>query len=144
MQLKVIIDETQKEEIIIRAHSESPLVKEIQKLVSQNNLELVGYKNSQAVLLNLLEVNCFICESNKIYALTDEKLNIKLRLYQIEEKLDDNFIKINQSCIANIKQIERVQATFSGSMAVIFKNGYTDYISRRNLKKVKERIGVKL
>ena len=54
--------------------------------------------------------------------------------------LDENFIKINQSCIANIRQIEKVEGTFSGSLSVVFKNGYKDYISRRNLKNVKERL----
>ena len=76
--------------------------------------------------------------------LQDEKFQVKLRLYEIEDIVDENFIKINQSCIANIRQIEKVQATFSGSLSVVFKNGYTDYISRRNLKAVKERLGVKL
>jgi DNA-binding LytR/AlgR family response regulator len=76
--------------------------------------------------------------------LTEDKLLVKLRLYQLEERLDKCFIKINQSCIANVRQISKVEATFSGALSVVFKNGYRDYISRRNLKKVKERLGVKL
>ena len=92
----------------------------------------------------MFDVNCFISESNKVFALTNEKLQVKLRLYQVEELLDESYIKINQSCIANIRQIERVEATFSGALSVIFKNGYKDYISRRNLKNVKERLGISL
>ncbi len=144
MDIKVIIDKTKGEEILIYAHEKSELVAEIERLVAESNFELLGYKDSEVKKLNLLSVNCFIVENNKVYALTEEKLQIKARLYQVEDLLDENFVKINQSCIANIRQIEKVQATFSGALSVVFKNGYKDYISRRKLKNVKERLGVKL
>ena len=142
--IKVIIDEGRDEEVIIYAHSRSELVKEIEKLVSENNTDIVGYKETEAYKLELFDVNCFICENNKVYALTEDKLLVKLRLYQLEERLDKGFIKINQSCIANVRKISKVEATFSGALSVVFKNGYRDYISRRNLKRGKERLGVKL
>lgn len=144
MKLKIFVDKTKEEEILIYVHEKNGLVEEIERLVSENNFELIGYKDNEAQKLSLLEVNCFICENNKVFALTDEKLVVRLRLYQIEDLLDDNFVRINQSCIANIRKIEKTQADFSGALTVVFKNGYRDYISRRNLKKVKERLGVKL
>lgn len=144
MNIKVFIDKEKEEEVLVFAHERNALVNEIERIVQENNLELVGYKENEAGKLKLFDVNCFISENNKVFALTNEKLQLKLRLYQIEEMLDENFIKINQSCIANIRQIEKVQATFSGSFQVVFRNGYCDYISRRNLKSVKERLGVRL
>ena len=144
MDIKIFIDKTKTEEILIYAHEKTPLIEEIEKLVAESNLDLVGYTDTEARKINLLSVNCFISEGNKVFAMTDEKSQIKLRLYQLEDMLDDNFIKINQSCIANIRQIKKVRATFSGAISVIFNNGYEDYISRRNLKNVKERLGVKL
>jgi DNA-binding LytR/AlgR family response regulator len=140
MDIKVIIDKTKSEEVLIYAHEKSELVAEIERLVAESNFELFGYKDNEARKLNLLSVNCFIIENNKVYALTQDKLQVKARLYQVEAMLDENFIKINQSCIANIRQIEKVEGTFSGSLSVVFKNGYKDYISRRNLKNVKERL----
>ena len=144
MNIKVFIDKEKEEEVLVFAHERNALVNEIERIVQENNLKLVGYKENEASKLKLFDVNCFISENNKVFALTNEKLQLKLRLYQIEEMLDENFIKINQSCIANIRQIEKVQATFSGSFQVVFRNGYCDYISRRNLKSVKERLGVRL
>lgn len=144
MKLKIFVDKSKEEEILIYVHEKNGLVEEIERLVSENNFELIGYKDNEAQKLSLLEVNCFICENNKVFALTEEKLAVRLRLYQIEDLLDDNFVRINQSCIANIRKIEKTQADFSGALTVVFKNGYRDYISRRNLKKVKERLGVKL
>ncbi len=142
--IRIIIDKQKDEEILVYAHEKNELVAEIERLVSESNRELIGYKDDEAVILNLFNVNCFICENDRTYAFTDERYRVKSRLYQIENMLDDSFIRINQSCIANVRHIEKLQATFSGSVSVVFKNGYRDYISRRNLKKVKERLGVKL
>ena len=78
-----------------------------------------------------------------MFALTEKgKYRLKSRLYQLEKNLNDNFVKINQSCIANIKKIEKFKASVGGALMVIFKNGYEDYVSRRNLKNVKERLGL--
>ena len=145
MKIKIIIDKTRPEEIQIFAHERNKLVNEIEQLVCADITHLTGYIDNEAVRLNSKDVYCFICENNKVFALTDkERIRVKLRLYQLEEMLDKNFIKLNQSCIANINQIQKVQATYSGAFAVIFKNGYKDYISRRNIRSVKERLGVKL
>ena len=144
MKITIITDKTKDEEIIIRVHEKTELVEKIEKLVNETSDGFIGYKENEAMMLDINDINCFITENNKVFAMTEEKLLIKERLYKVEEKLDDNFIKINQSCLANIKKIVKVQATFSGSLSVVFRNGYTDYISRRNLKNVKERLGVKL
>jgi DNA-binding LytR/AlgR family response regulator len=144
MKITIITDKTKDEEIIIRVHEKTELIEKIEKLVNETSDGFIGYKENEAMMLDINDINCFITENNKVFAMTDEKLLIKERLYKIEEKLDNNFIKINQSCLANIKKIVKVQATFSGSLSVVFRNGYTDYISRRNLKNVKERLGVKL
>ena len=144
MKITIITDKTKDEEIIIRVHEKNELVEKIEKLVNETSDGFIGYKENEAMMLDINDINCFITENNKVFAMTDEKLLIKERLYKVEEKLSENFIKINQSCLANIKKIVKVQATFSGSLSVVFRNGYTDYISRRNLKNVKERLGVKL
>ena len=96
------------------------------------------------IKLEIDEIYCIITENNKVIALTDNgKFLLKHRMYQLEEKLPQNFIKINQSCIANINEIKRFDSSISGTLKVVFKNGFSDYVSRRNIKSVKERLGVK-
>ena len=143
MKLQIVIDPNRDEEIIIYAHKKTPLLCEIEELVKSHSVDLIGYTENEKVKLNLNDIYCFFTEDNKIYALTEnEKYRLKSRLYQLEEILNDNFVKINQSCIANIKKIDRFKATVGGSLMVIFKNGHTDFVSRRNLKNVKERLGL--
>lgn len=143
MKFRFLIDKNREEEVIVYAHEKTKLVEGIEKLVTENNFELIGYADREAVKLDLADVYCFTVENNKIYAVCEnEKYLLKLRLYQIEEKLSENFIKINQSCIANIRKIRKFDASFSGTLTVIFKNGYKDFVSRRNVKNVKERLGL--
>ncbi len=143
MELEIVIDKEREEKVLVYAHEKTRLVQEIEQLVHDNAFELIGYHDKTAVKLNPNDVDCFITENNKVFAISqNEKLQLKCRIYQLEENLSDGFIKINQSCIANIKRIERFQASVGGLLTVVFKNGYTDYVSRRNLKNVKERLGL--
>lgn len=135
----------ERNEVIVYAPEKNELITEIEHLARKNSSELIGYKNKEAIKLSPDEILCFISENNRVFAVTEkEKLLLRLRLYQLEESLSSNFVKINQSCIANIRQIKKFNASFSGTLQVTFKNGYTDYVARRRLKEVKERLGVKL
>lgn len=142
MELNIIYDKEHKEEILIYAHEKNSLVTEIEELVEKSYKELLGYRNDEIIKLSVKDVVCFTVESGKVYAICgNTRLQIKQRLYQLEEMLDKSFVKINQSTIANIKKIDRFNASLQGSLMVIFKNGYKDYVSRRQMKIVKERIG---
>lgn len=142
MKYKIVIGDEQQEQVLIYAHKKTKLIEEIERLLLDNATDLIGYKDKSAVVLKLSDVYCFLVQDNQVYALTEnEQLQLKFRLYQVEEKLPESFIKINQSCIANIKKIERFDTSISGSLRVRFKNGYTDYVSRRQIKNVKERLG---
>ncbi|MBE6755086.1 MAG: LytTR family transcriptional regulator [Ruminococcaceae bacterium] len=143
MKFRFLIDKNREEEVIVYAHKKTKLVESIENIVKEDNSELIGYADREAVKLDLADVYCFTVENNKIYAICEnEKYLLKSRLYQVEENLSENFIKINQSCIANIRKIRKFDASFSGTLTVIFKNGYKDFVSRRNVKNVKERLGL--
>ena len=143
MKCQTIIDEKREEEVFIYAQKRSSLVDEIERLVESNNLTIKGTKDDEIIIINPLDVTCFISQNNKVFALIgEEQYKIKERLYQLEEMMDENYIKINQSCLANIKRIDRFSSSLGGAIMVLFDNGYKDYISRRELKKFKERMGL--
>ena len=45
--------------------------------------------------------------------------------------------------LANFNRIDHFKASIGGALLIIFKSGYKDYVSRRRLKLVKERLGLK-
>lgn len=143
MKCTVILDKTREEEIVIYAHQKNEMIFEIERMAQEKPLQLTGFLNEEIVRLEPQDIYCFTVEGGRLYAIGEnEKYLIKARLYNIEEILDKNFIKINQSSIANVKKIQKFDASISGTLKVIFKNGHTDYVSRRNIKNVKERLGL--
>ena len=144
MKCFTFIDKNEEERVIIYAKEKTSLVEQIEKLVSSSGVSLTGTYKDTSILINPMDVSCFVVEGGKIYALINEKkYQLKERLYQLEDmSFNEYFVKLNQSCLANIKQIKEFKASIGGSVMVIFQNGYKDYISRRELKNVKERIGL--
>ncbi|MBE6823761.1 MAG: LytTR family transcriptional regulator [Ruminococcaceae bacterium] len=143
MKFSLFIDENHDEEVIVYVHSINKTVEQIKAVLEESSAELIGYKDKLSVIVDLDTIVCFSVENNRVYAITtSDKLYLKNRLYQLEQKLPNNFIKINQSCIANIKQIKCFDSSISGTLLVKFKNGFEDYVSRRQIKFVKERLGL--
>lgn len=143
MKFKTILDAACEEQVLIYAKERTPLVEQLEQLLLEESQALYGYKDKAAQPLDMANVCCFTVEDNKVYAQTnDGQLLLKKRLYELEKMLPRCFIRINQSCIANIRKIKRFDASIAGTLCVTFQNGYTDYVSRRNLKKVKERLGL--
>ena len=144
MKLTLHIGTQHEDEVVVYAQHKSALTDSIEQLINSENETLMGYKNETAIPLQIADVYCFTVENDRVFACTDkEKLLTKTRLYKIEERLPCNFVKINQSCIVNIATIARFDTGLTGTLSVTLKNGFSDYVSRRNLKCVKERMGLK-
>jgi DNA-binding LytR/AlgR family response regulator len=139
-----VIDESREEEVVIYVREKNELACEIEELVLKTSTNIVGYRSGEIINVELSDVFAFSVEDCKVYAiLSDDRIRIKQRLYTLEEMLGDKFVKINQSCIVNVKKIERFETTFGGSLCAVLKNGFRDYVSRRQMRAVKERIGIK-
>lgn len=143
MKFSLYIDPSREEEVVVYARKKSLLTEKLEQITEEFSNEIIGYTENEITKLNISDVICFIVENNRIYALTNaKKYLIKQRLYNLEENFSKSFVKINQSCLANINKIERFDSSISCTLKVVFKNGYTDYVSRRNVKAIKERLGL--
>lgn len=143
MKCEIIIDPSCQERVVIYAKEESSLVQEIKQLADGVEKELFGYAEDEIVKLSPADIYYISVIGGKVYATVGtERYLLKERLYLLEEKLPESFVKINQSCLANIKKTERFDTSISGTLKIRFKNGDTDYVSRRQLKAVKERLGI--
>ena len=146
MKYTLHIDSERDEEVIVYAHAKGKLTDELERLVNASKIDtptILGYKNDEIIKLDTEEIYFFFIENKRLYASTTKgDLLIKRRLYEIESICPD-FIRINQSTLANKNQIERFSVSIGASLCVHFKNGRRDYVSRRQLKSVKERLGIK-
>ena len=73
----------------------------------------------------------------KVYSENSEYL-IKKPLYQVEETLSSDFVRISKATIVNLKKIERVAPSLKGMMFIELKNGLKDNISRKYLPDFKQ------
>ena len=145
MKYTLVIDAQREEEVLVYAHERTALTASIEQLVKDNAVELIGYEDRDMERLELQEIMCFTVDNGRVCAVMKDgrRLSMRCRLYQLEEVLPAHFVKIHQSCIVNLRQVKRFDASLSGALKVILKNGYTDYVSRRQISLVKERLGVK-
>ena len=134
------------EEVIANVHERTPLIDEIEKLVTQDNItdQLTGYLEDEIKLLTVEEVECFFVEDEKTYALYSDKKKyvIRKRLYELEAILPVDFVKINKSAIANTKKIAKFKVLLSGAVDAEFASGYTECISRRCFAEIRRRFGL--
>lgn len=144
MKYYTFINKNEEEKVLIYAKERNAFVIELEKLAASSGVSITGTNEGTIIKIEPMDVTCFVSENNKVFAIIDDKrYQIKERLYQLED-MDFNtyFVKLNQSCYANMKQIKEFKASFGGAILVIFNNGYKDYIARRELKNVKERMGL--
>ena len=143
MDFQLIIDEENKELITARVKKANELTEKIETLVKEyvGENKIVVFSEDETVILEIKNIECVTVIDNKVWAITENgKYLIKNRLYEVEKLLSSSFIKINKSSVANISKIKRFISTYSGSVNVEFKSGYTDYVSRRCLPLVKRSV----
>lgn len=144
MKFTLIIDKDSEEELILRIREKREIADKIESLVKDEPTVIFGYDGADTVPLSEGEIYVFFLEDSKLYAKTeDKKYRLKMRLYEVEGIIGEGFVKINQSCIVRIDKIKKFEAAFSGALSVILKNGYRDYISRRQVSAVKRAVGIK-
>jgi DNA-binding LytR/AlgR family response regulator len=76
----------------------------------------------------------FRAEDKQVHAYTQNNVYIiKKPLYQVEESLNGDFVRISKTTIVNLKKIQRVAPSLKGMMFIELKNGLKDNISRKYL-----------
>lgn len=105
----------------------------------ESNNMLAVRKGSDIALLEFDEVYMLRVEEKqvKVYTKSNEYL-IKKPLYQVEENLNNDFVRISKTTIVNFKKIERVAPSLKGMMFIQLKNGLKDNISRKYLPEFKK------
>jgi DNA-binding LytR/AlgR family response regulator len=70
MKYKLIIDNEKEESIVITAHERNDLIVEIEKLIKNNKLNLIGYQEDKMIPLVVDDIYSFYTKNGKIYAIT--------------------------------------------------------------------------
>lgn len=116
------------------------VTKAISILESEDSPDMVAVKKgSDIALLEMEEIFMFRVEDKQVKVYTENKeYLIKKPLYQVEETLSGDFVRISKTTIVNLKKIERVAPSLKGMMFIELKNGLKDNISRKYLPDFKQ------
>lgn len=97
---------------------------------------LLAFKAGEKFFLKTSEVLKFYAQDKKTYALTNSgEYEIKLRLFELEKKLNKSeFIRISNSEIISIKEIKKLDISFSGTIKISGHNNTTSFVSRGYMK----------
>ena len=104
-----------------------------------DNSILAVKKGQDIVLLDFEDIFMIRVEEKQTKVYTEDRdYLVKKPLYQIEENLDSNFVRVSKTTIVNLRKIKRVAPSLRGMMFIELKNGLKDNISRKYLSDFKE------
>lgn len=138
-----ISSEFEETSITINAPELSDEIQSIIKYVSNINTiptQIVATEDNKIYFINLEKVICFFSKDKYNYVRTKEgTYKIKYKLYELEEIFKDkDFIRISNSCIINIKQVECFDTSILGTVIVKLKDNTQETVSKRNFAQIKK------
>ena len=144
MKLELNIDEKIKETLVVV--SANKIGKEVQNLINYieySSEYLIGIVENKASIIDIDEIIRVYIEDRKTFVVTlKDTYVVKKKLYEVENMVTRNFIKISQSEIANIKFIKNLDFSNTGTIVIKYKNSDISYVSRRMIKEFKLKLGI--
>ena len=144
MKLELNIDEKVKETLVVV--SANKIDKEVQNLINYieySSEYLIGLVEDKVSIIDIDEIIRVYIEDRKTFVVTlKDTYVVKKKLYEVENMVTRNFIKISQSEIANIKFIKNLDFSNTGTIVIKYKNSDISYVSRRMIKEFKLKLGI--
>jgi len=160
MNVSIIIDSNYKEPVC-EIHT-AKVSEEIQKFVDTVNSGSVAFsekrngnlfmisawKDETVTLLKPANIMRIYSCLKKIFAETEnETYELKYRLYEIEDLISEHslnqFIRISNTDIVNFDFVKNLDMSLSGTICVNFNNKTRTFVSRRYMKKIREKLKIR-
>lgn len=146
MQVEIKLDPNCQEPriVVVTAQVDEKIYDLVQQLSQQTPAILSGFRGEEAKILDQSELLRVYSSGGKVMAvMTDGEYIVKMRLYEVEKRLDKrNFVRISNSEIINLKKVKKFDLSFAGTICVLLSDGSTTYVSRRNVSKIKQVLGL--
>ena len=111
-------------------------------LINTMNTKIIGYKRDKKYFIQIESIYYIELIDKKTFINTKEECyESPLWLYQIEEQLDQQFIRVNKSTILNMKYIKSLKADIGSRIIVYLDNQDQVLVSRTYAKEFKKRLG---
>ena len=120
----------------------TPEINDFLQLLSNDEALWCHYR-SQLIPVKYQEIYSLETANRGISVFTDTKeLFYNDRLSNLKNNLPNNFIEASQSATFNFNYIDHLELLDNGLIDVVLTNNLCIQISRRNIKNLKERLGI--
>ena len=110
--------------------------------IQNMNTKIPCYKREKKYLLNIDSIYYIdLIDKNTFIFTKDDCFESPLWLYQIEELLNEDFIRASKSTLFNIEHINSLKADIGSRVIVYLDNGDQILVSRKYAKEFKKRLG---
>ena len=144
MKIRIELDTDMAEtEVVIRTAQYGEEVARIQAALEQANRQPIAfYKDTSEYCVDWKNILFFETDATKSYAHSrDDAYEVKLKLYELEERLPVYFCRISKSTIANTKAIYALDKSFSGTSTIQFYDTHKQvHVSRHYYQILKEKL----
>lgn len=115
----------------------------INHAINYDSIELPCFDGYDIVCVPLNVITHFFTMDKKVFVeYKNQNLEVKKRLYEIEDFLREKnlkiFIRVSKNSIVNFDYVERLNMKLTGSIFIILKSGTKVAISRRYYSKIKD------
>ena len=143
MKIEMILSLDVKEPyVVIHTNEITDEIKKLCDYIQSLKRVIAVYDEENIIVLKPEEVYMLVSKGRSVDVFCKEKQFISKKcLYEFEDMLRRDFMRISKTTIVNLKQIDHVEPSFSG-MLIVMKNGKKDYISRKYLPEFKKYLGL--
>lgn len=140
MKVRIELIDDDNEEIVIKCKEITPEIKKLETKLETNDLiqnhKMLLSLGNEDHIVDISNVLYFESETNNVLGHTISRIyNTNLKLYEIEEMLPKNFMRISKSCIVNINKVSWYNKELTGNGKAGFSNTEKQvYVSRMYFK----------
>ena len=143
MKVRIELDPSMDEpEILIRAPRLTQELAQLQEsILKQKLVPLAFYKDRSEYFLDLADILFFETDAKQVMAHTTRNAYfVKYKLYELENLLSGQFMRVSKSTILNLDQIYAVTKSISNCQIKFHDSYKTVYVSRRYYRDLNERL----
>lgn len=129
-----LVEALEETEVVIRCVDIDEEIRQLQQAISSRGKAppLVFYREDKEFYFPLKDVLFFESSDEQVHAHTaKEAFRVKYRLYELEELLPNDFLRVAKSTIVNVRQIFSIAKGLTSPSCVRFRNSHKEiYVSR--------------
>ena len=105
---------------------------------------VMAYSDGQVIPIGSSDIIRIFAQNQGVYVTTAGGVyRLRERLYELEEKLDTSrFLRISNSEIVNLRKIQRMDTSLTGTVKMYLDENIETYVSRRYVTRIKKALGI--